>query len=200
MRPVITTTAVALSVLLALTGRSGAASKSDEGEHGGARGHHEERGEHGDKDREHDRGDAGKHHDDDEHDKGDRKGEHEDDDDRDEDADAGPPVDFHRTEAQTKRRDEIVARERDVLRDIGHRNGPKISHEDRSEMGVHWRHVMRLLRIRELAENDGQKDIVAKCDALLDREDKKFVGRHGEAKGSGATAGQDHGPGQGGAK
>jgi hypothetical protein len=81
-----------------------------------------------------------------------------------------------------------------MMRELGHRQGPKIALEDRREMGVHWRHVMRLMRIRELAENDGDKAIVAKVDALLEREDKKFSAHKGGVPEGGTN------PGEGGSK
>lgn len=36
-------------------------------------------------------------------------------------------------------------------------------------------HVMRLLRIRELAERDGETAIVQRVDELRDREDERFA-------------------------
>lgn len=129
---------------------------------------HGDHGDHGDRDH----GDHGDHGD--KGDKGD-KGDHDDDqgDDRDDAPDAAPlPPPPGLTPTQTDFRQKLVGREHDAVDKFAHRNGKHISQEDRVLIGEHYRHVMRLLRIRELAEQAKDTASVAKCDDLLAKADK----------------------------
>ena len=92
------------------------------------------------------------------------------------DDDGGAPV-VNRTPAQTERRDRLVVRERDLVRQWVHRDGKRISPRERQAIGLHWRHVMRLSRIREFAEQDHDTALLSRIDALLDRADKTFTAR-----------------------
>jgi hypothetical protein len=60
--------------------------------------------------------------------------------------------------------------------------------KERQAMGTHWRHVMRLLRIRELAEANKDAASVQKVDTLLERESKKF-GAHLDELGDASDGG-----------
>ena len=85
------------------------------------------------------------------------------------DDDGGVPV-VPRTAAQAEHRDALVAKEREMVRGAAHHGGKKkISQRERQAIGMHWRYVMRLSRIRELAEQDHDTAVVAHVDALNER-------------------------------
>jgi hypothetical protein len=87
--------------------------------------------------------------------------------------DAGPvPPPVGLTPAQTEFRQKLVDREHTMVHDLARGNGRHISTEDREMIGMHWRHVMRLLRIRELAAAANDAASVTKCDDLLVKADK----------------------------
>ncbi len=91
--------------------------------------------------------------------------------------DGGAPVVVERTPVQKERRDQLVAKEHELVREVAHANGKRMSQRERQAIGVHWRHVMRLSRIRELAEQDHDTALLPRIDALLDKADKTFVAR-----------------------
>jgi len=131
---------------------------------------HGEKGHHERHDAEHRDGGMGHgHHD------GHRMGGHDNDED-DDDADAGP-VHITRSPEQAARHAQMVARERDKLRDWTHKRRRHLTLAERQAMGMHWRHVIRLERIREIAEQEKDTATVKKCDELLERENKKFDAR-----------------------
>ena len=138
----------------------------DKGERDMDRGrHHEESDEH--------RRDGGRH---------DEESEDED------DNDAVPMPDIHRTPAATDFRDKLVAHERQQMSEFAHKIHRKFTQDERHEMAAHWRRVMRLERIRQLAAEEKDQAIVGRVDALLDREKQKFAARLG-TEGSGAEGG-----------
>ena len=111
------------------------------------------------------------------------------DDEGDEAEDAGPPIAITRTPEQTELREHVIKAERERLHDFAHAKHRHLTMQERQAMGMHWRHVMRLLRIRELADAAKDTASVQKVDALLERETKKFaahLGALGEAMDGGA--------------
>jgi hypothetical protein len=113
-------------------------------------------------------------------DQGEREGRHKDagaqadDSDLDDDDGGAPAVDVKRSAAQAQFRDQRVAKEQREMTEFARRVHRKLTMQERQAMGVHWRHVMRLIRIRELAEEDKDSASMAKVDALLEREGAKF--------------------------
>jgi hypothetical protein len=89
--------------------------------------------------------------------------------------DAGPGVLLNLTPEQTEFRDKLLGQQRLFVRDMVRSGGGSISLERRQAIELHWRHVMRLLRVRELAEQDHDALVVSRVDELRDREDEKFV-------------------------
>jgi hypothetical protein len=124
---------------------------------------------------------------------GDHRGHHGDSDSDDDDEDekggnAAPEI--PRTPEQTDYRNKLLDKEHEIVRDAAKAHGRHIAMEDREQIGMHWRHVMRLLRIRELAQEDKDAALVAKCDELLEKADKRFRDRMAKAGGAaGADAG-----------
>jgi hypothetical protein len=94
-------------------------------------------------------------------------------DDQDE-GDTQPALVTNRTPEQTAMRQAIVDKRTKAIGDIVHAGGKPVTASERQAIGLHWRHVMRLLRIRELAEADGDKAILTRVDAVLARESTKF--------------------------
>ncbi len=175
-----TTSALALSFVLAC----GAAyaddkdkAKDHHGDHGGGDGHGDG---HGDGNG-HGHGDGhGNGHDDD-HGAMDGGGQHghghDDADDDDGDDDAGTAIDPQRTPAQVEFRQKLLEREHALVKELTNHPGRSVTRVDRQQIGVHWRHVMRLLRIRELAERAKDAAAMKRVDELIEREDKKFRAR-----------------------
>jgi hypothetical protein len=128
-------------------------------------GHDHDRGDHGDNDHG-DHGDKG--------DKGDKDDHGDDDaDDRDDAPDAAPvPPPLGLTPEQTDFRGKLVSREHDAVGVFARRHGMHISPADLQAIRAHWRHVMRLLRIREIAQAQKDTATVAKCDELLAKADR----------------------------
>jgi hypothetical protein len=108
-----------------------------------------------------------------------------------------PPLQATRTPEQTAIRQAIVDKRMKSIGDIVHAGGRPITQGERQAIGLHWRHVMRLLRIRELADADGDKAILARVDAVLARESTKFDAKlthlHNEPAGAGEPT--EHGKG-----
>lgn len=63
------------------------------------------------------------------------------------------------------------------LNDAVHAGGKEVTEEEREAIRVHWRHTMRLWRIRHLAMLDGDKAIVARVDALLAKADDRTTAK-----------------------
>lgn len=79
-------------------------------------------------------------------------------------ADAGASSE---TADQIARRKAYVDRTAAHIRDLVHANGKAVTDEERAAISRHWRHSMRLLRVRNLAEADSDQADVARVDALL---------------------------------
>jgi hypothetical protein len=118
--------------------------------------------------------------------RGEHHGEHGEDEDDDDDDGGAPAKPITRTPEQSEYREKVLAKEHALVKELAHKHGRRIAMEDRSRIGMHWRHVMRLLRIRELAQEDKDAAVVAKCDDLIDRADRRLreqlEGKDGGAK------------------
>lgn len=73
---------------------------------------------------------------------------------------------------QHARRKAYVDKTYAKIRELTRANGKHVTEEERAAIRKHWRHTMRLWRIRNLAENDKDTGIVARVDALLATADK----------------------------
>jgi hypothetical protein len=103
------------------------------------------------------------------------KGGDSDSDDEDDRPGAPPVPDLALTDAQTTFRNlTIAARQKAIADAVG---AGAATQAQRQEIGLHWRHIMRLLRIRELAEKDKADAIVKRVDALLARAQAKFTAK-----------------------
>jgi hypothetical protein len=99
-----------------------------------------------------------------------------DDDDKD-DKDEGPPPVVNRSPAQAEFRGKLLAREHDLVgKQYGH-PGEHDRREARLAIGQHWRWVMRLARIRELAEDAHDAATVKAVDDILAKIDAKLTAR-----------------------
>lgn len=87
------------------------------------------------------------------------------------DEDEGSGAD-EKPENRDKRR-AYIRRMKAKLAETLHAGGKTITDEERDVVRTHWRHTMRLWRIRHLAMLDGDKGIVLRVDALLAKEDDK---------------------------
>ncbi len=101
-------------------------------------------------------------------------------DDDDDDAPAGataaagkPPV-GRRTPAQLAFRQELWKRREQAIEAKVHKGGRRLTEEEREAVKAHWLRVSRLMRIRELAQEDKADAIVKRADAALAREEKKM--------------------------
>ncbi|HEX7601002.1 MAG TPA: hypothetical protein VF316_05325 [Polyangiaceae bacterium] len=93
--------------------------------------------------------------------------------DNDEDQGTGPD---EKPENKDKRRSYIRAT-KNKLTDAVQAGGKAVTDEERDVIRTHWRHTMRLWRIRNLAMVDGDKAVVTKVDALLAQEDGKTTAK-----------------------
>lgn len=100
------------------------------------------------------------------------KGAPETDDDK---ADGGAAPTLNLTPEQSEFREKLVGQQRFFVRDMVRGHGKHISSEQRQAIERHWHRVMRLLRIRELAEQNDDASVVQHADELRDREDERFV-------------------------
>jgi hypothetical protein len=78
--------------------------------------------------------------------------------------DAGAPSE---TADQIARRKAYVDKTAAHIIDLVHANGKAVTDDERAVIQRHWRHSMRLLRVRNLAELDSDTPDVARVDALL---------------------------------
>jgi len=106
--------------------------------------------------------------------------------DNDEDQGTGPD---EKPENKDKRRSYIRAT-KSKLTDAVQTGGKAVTDEERDVIRTHWRHTMRLWRIRNLALVDGDKAVGTKVDALLAQEDGKTTAKLKElnAKAPASTA------------
>jgi hypothetical protein len=96
-------------------------------------------------------------------------------DDDDDDApatDGGKPVAGRRTPAQMAFRKAVWQRREKALEAKAHKDGKKLTEEEREAIKTHWLRVARLMRIRELAQEDKNEAAVKRADAALEREEK----------------------------
>ena len=109
--------------------------------------------------------DPGRHHG--------RHGGHADDADDDDD-DAGAMPKITRTPAQDMVRRELVRQRREAIEAAVKKNGKPLTQAQRQAIGMHWRHIMRLLRIREIAEDAKDSATMTRVDGLIARATKHF--------------------------
>ena len=76
------------------------------------------------------------------------------------------------TADQHARRKAYVDKTYAKIHELTRANGKHVTEDERTAIRKHWRHAMRLWRIRNLAENDKDTGIVARVDALLATADK----------------------------
>ena len=60
------------------------------------------------------------------------------------------------------------------IRRLVHAGGKSVTDEEREVIRRHWRHTMRLWRIRSLAEADGDKSVVSRVEVLMTRSDRRL--------------------------
>ncbi len=153
--------------------------RDHEAHEGAAKADHDKDRDKGERDKgDHDKDDKGRE---DWHRDGGRHDEDSDDDDDRGEAPA-PLSNLNRTQPQAEFHDKLVAVERRRLGEYALRVHRKLTFGERRAMGVHWRHVMRLERIRELAETAKDTATIAKVDALLAREEKRVTDRLAETE------------------
>ncbi len=78
------------------------------------------------------------------------------------------------SESPEQRRKDFVERARIQIRAAVSANRREVTEEERETIRGYWRHAMRLLRIRELAEQANDADGAARADKLLERFGKRF--------------------------
>lgn len=79
-----------------------------------------------------------------------------------------------RTPAQLNFRKDVWERREKAIEQRVHRGGKKMSEAEKEAVKRHWLNVGRLLRIRELAQEDKNDAIVKRVDALLEKMEKHF--------------------------
>lgn len=91
-------------------------------------------------------------------------------------ADAGPPAATANlgelATGESKRADYVKKTRAKIAATVDPKN--RKDHKIRTMVGLHWRHAMRLIRIRNLAEAANDGVMVARAQAQLDRIDKSF--------------------------
>ncbi|MGH7438941.1 MAG: hypothetical protein ACRENE_24910 [Polyangiaceae bacterium] len=131
--------------------------------------HAEDNGDHGKHD--HDKHDQDKGHDDDH-----RDARVHDDHDRDGKAKEGDDDEKSAGERREFRRGLFERREKDIVDRLNH-DRTVVSDEVKESIRVHWRHLARLVRIRELALAAKEDTLAKHVDQVIDREDKAFTAR-----------------------
>jgi len=98
----------------------------------------------------------------------------EDDDDAPATTDGGKPEHRRhwRTREQRSFRKVLWEHEEKEIEERVHKDGKRITDEEREIIKAHWRRVARLMRIRELAQQDKEEAIVKRVDAALERTEK----------------------------
>ena len=87
---------------------------------------------------------------------------------------AGKPAIGRRTPAQLALRQEIWKRREQAIEAKVHKGGKRLTEEEREVIKTHWLRVSRLMRIRELAQEDKADAIMKRADAALAREEKNM--------------------------
>jgi hypothetical protein len=95
-----------------------------------------------------------------------------DDDDESPATDGGKAVAGRRTPAQLAFRKAVWERREKALEAKVHKDGKKLTDDERAAIKAHWLRVARLMRIRELAQEDKNDAAVKRADAALEREEK----------------------------
>jgi hypothetical protein len=93
--------------------------------------------------------------------------------DSDEDEGAAPD---EKPENRDKRRG-YLRRMKGKLAETVHAGGKQVTDEERDVIRTHWRHAMRLWRIRHLALVDGDKAVVARVDTLLAKDEESTTAK-----------------------
>lgn len=108
-------------------------------------------------------------------------------------ATASPPSPEER-ESRTKRA-AYVRTTRTKIREAVRADNKEVTHEERTVIGLHWRHTMRVFRVREMAAKAKDAAAIARCDALVTKADDKFFAKLKElnAKAPERKAGADGG-------
>jgi hypothetical protein len=88
--------------------------------------------------------------------------------------DGGKPVAGRRTPAQIALRKAIWERREKAIESKVHKGGKRLTEEEREAIRKHYLNVSRLMRIRELAQEDKADAIVKRADAALEKEEKGF--------------------------
>jgi hypothetical protein len=89
-------------------------------------------------------------------------------------SDAGKPVVGRRTPAQIALRKQIWERREKAIEAKVHKSGKHLTDEERNAIKKHWHNVSRLMRIRELAQEDKNDAAVKRADVALEREEKSI--------------------------
>jgi hypothetical protein len=89
-------------------------------------------------------------------------------------SDAGKPVAGRRTPAQIALRKQIWERREKAIEAKVHKSGKHLTDEERDAIKKHWHNVSRLMRIRELAQEDKNDAAVKRVDVALEREEKSI--------------------------
>lgn len=89
-------------------------------------------------------------------------------------ADAGKPVAGRRTPAQLELRKQIWERREKAIDAKVHKGGKRLTDGERDAIKKHWHNVSRLMRIRELAQEDKNDAAVKRADVALEREEKSI--------------------------
>jgi hypothetical protein len=152
---------------------------------------HEARHDH---DRDHDKGDRdhddmdrdARHHG--PHGKSDDDRDADKDKDKDKDRDTDRKEDRSAADAKEFRRGLFERRERAIVESLN-RDRKALTDEARDAIGRHWRHLTRLLRIRELAAAAKEDDVVHRVEQDIAREEKAFTARLERVRGQAPEAG-----------
>ena len=116
-------------------------------------------------------------------------------DDDDDDEDSGTRADAgkarpRRTPEQIGFRRQVWGRSEKALEAIVHKGNHRITTEEHEVIRRHDRHVMRLLRIRELAQEDKADAVVKRVDAALERVEKSTETKLGKLNDSATRGGR----------
>ena len=90
---------------------------------------------------------------------------------------------------QAEFRQQLVTQQRLFVRDVSRGGGPAVAAEKKRAIELHWQHAMRLLRVREVAQQANDEEVLRRVDDLRDREDETFVAVMRRIKGEPASQG-----------
>ncbi len=89
---------------------------------------------------------------------------------------AAPAASPEERESRSKRA-AYVRTTRAKIRETVRANNKEVTHEERTVIGLHWRHTMRVFRVREMAAKAKDAASIARCDALVTKADEKFFAK-----------------------